>query len=155
MTNKSADKPAVLVVEDDDDMAALMRLILEKDGWTVHRAVDGKGAKKLIRRLAPSALVTLDIFLPDISGVELILHVRDTPGWEQVPIIMVTAKPKGKDVNWAIRSGATAYLAKPFKQEELRDCVRRIARQEKLSDSEAIERAVYDGMQDLRADKSK
>jgi DNA-binding response OmpR family regulator len=155
MAKSSDRKSAILIVEDDDDMAALMRLILEKDGWTVHRAVDGKKAKKLMKRLAPPALVTLDIFLPDISGVELILHIRDTPGWEQVPIVMVTAKPRDKDVNWAIKSGATAYLAKPFRQEELRDCVRRNARQEDVKDSEAIERAVYDGMQDLRADKSK
>jgi DNA-binding response OmpR family regulator len=142
----------VLIVEDDDDMAALMRLVLEKDGWTVHRAADGKGAKELMRRLAPPELVTLDIFLPDASGVDLILNVRDTPGWERVPIVMVTAKPKDKEVNWAIKSGATAYLVKPFRQEELRDCVRRVAPVQ--NDSDAIERAVYDGMQDLRADKS-
>jgi len=98
-------------------MAALMRLVLEKDGWTVHRAADGKGAKELMRRLAPPELVTLDIFLPDASGVDLILNVRDTPGWERVPIVMVTAKPKDKEVNWAIKSGATAYLVKPFRQE--------------------------------------
>ena len=122
------DARAVLVVEDDDDMANLMRRTLEEDGWTVHRAADGKGAKELIGRLAPPALVTLDIFLPDTSGVELILHVRDTPGWERVPIVMVTAKPKDKDVNWAIKSGANAYLVKPFKRDELRDCVRRVAR---------------------------
>lgn len=120
-------KAAALIVEDDDDMAALMRHVLEKDGWTVHRAKDGKGAKDLISRLMPPALVTLDIFLPDASGVDLILHVKGTPGWERVPIVMVTGKPKDKDVNWAIRSGAKAYLVKPFKPEELRGCVRRVA----------------------------
>jgi DNA-binding response OmpR family regulator len=120
--------PTVLIVEDDDPMADLMRLILEDDGWTVHRAGNGKEAKELIGRLAPPDLVTLDIFLPDASGVDLILHVKATPGWERVPIVMVTAKPKGKDVNWAIKSGAKAYLVKPLKPDELRDCVRRYAR---------------------------
>jgi len=133
MAKISDNAPTVLIVEDDDDMAALMRLILEKDGSKVHRAVNGKGAKELIGRLTPPALVTLDIFLPDISGVDLILHVRDTAGWEQVPIVMVTAKPKDKDVNWAIKCGATAYLAKPFKQEELRDCVRRVSQVKETS----------------------
>lgn len=128
MAKDQDNKPTVLIVEDDDDMAVLMQRILEKDGWTVHRAVDGKEAKELIGRLAPPALVTLDIFLPDTSGVDLILHVKDTPGWERVPIVMVTSKPKDKDVNWAIKSGATAYLVKPFKPDELRDCVRRVAR---------------------------
>ncbi len=128
MAKNKDDKLAVLVVEDDDDMAALMQRILEKDGWTVHRAANGKAAKEMIGRLPPPALVTLDIFLPDTSGVDLILHVRDAPGWERVPIVMVTAKAKGKDVNWAIKSGADGYLVKPFKPGELRDCVRRIAR---------------------------
>ena len=128
MAKDQNNKRTVLIVEDDDDMANLMQRILEKDGWTVHRAADGKGAKDLFGRIAPPTLVTLDIYLPDTSGVELILHVRDTPGWERVPIVMVTAKPKDKDVNWAIKSGANAYLVKPFKRDELRDCVRRVAR---------------------------
>jgi len=122
------EKQSVLIVEDDDQMADLIRLILEDDGWTVHRAGNGKEAKELIGRLAPPALVTLDIFLPDTSGVDLILHVKATPGWERVPIVMVTAKPKDKEVNWAIKSGAKAYLVKPLKPDELRDCVRRFAR---------------------------
>ncbi len=121
-------KPAVLIVEDDDQTAFLMQYVLEQDGWAVHRAADGKSAKELLRRLPPAALVTLDIVLPDTTGVELILNVKDTPGWERVPIIMVTAKPKDKDVIWAIKTGAKAYLVKPFKPEELRDCVRRLAR---------------------------
>ena len=128
MTKDQGNKRTVLIVEDDRDMAALMQHILEQDGWTVNLAVDGKGAKELMNRLAPPALVTLDIFLPDASGMDLIVHVRDTPGWEQVPIVMVTAKAKDPDVNWAIKSGANAYLVKPFKPDELRDCVRRVAR---------------------------
>jgi DNA-binding response OmpR family regulator len=127
MVKDQDNKPTVLIVEDDDQMADLMRHILERDGWTVHRAADGKRAKELIGRLAPPALVTLDIFLPDASGVDLILDVRATPGWEQVPIVMVTAKSKDKDANWAIKSGADAYLVKPFKPDALRDCVRRAA----------------------------
>lgn len=120
--------PAVLIVEDDDQMADLMRHILEKDGWTVHRAGSGKEAKELTGRLAPPDLVTLDIFLPDASGVDLILHVKDAPGWARVPIVMVTAKAKDKEVNWAIKTGAKAYLVKPFQPDELRDCARRYAR---------------------------
>ena len=127
MTNQP-DRPTVLIVEDHDEMATMMRRILEEDGWTVHRAADGKEAKELIGRLAPPALVTLDIRLPDTKGEDLILHLKGTPGWKRVPIVMVTAKPKGKDVNWAIKTGAKAYLVKPFTAEELRECVRRVAR---------------------------
>lgn len=128
MANDPVTKPAVLIVEDDDDMAQLMRFILEQDGWTVDRAADGKQAKEMIGRLAPPALVTLDINLPDTTGVALILEVKATPGWEHVPIVMVTAKPKDDEVNWAIQTGAKAYLVKPFKPDVLLDYVRRYAR---------------------------
>lgn len=121
-----AAKPQVLVVEDDDQIAFLIQYILEQDGYHVHRAADGKAAKQIIAGLQPPALVTLDISLPDASGVDLILHIKDTAGWERVPIVMVTAQPKGKDVNWAIKSGAKAYIVKPFRPEELRDCVRKV-----------------------------
>lgn len=126
MANDPGQKPVVLVVEDDDQIAYLMQFILEQDGYTVHRAADGKTAQEHLERLAPVALVTLDIALPDTTGVELIVRIRATPGWEKVPIVMVTAKPKEKEVNWAIKSGAKAYIVKPFKPEELRDCVRRV-----------------------------
>lgn len=126
MANDPGQKPVVLVVEDDDQIAYLMQFILEQDGYMVHRAADGKTAQEHLERLAPVALVTLDIALPDTTGVELIVRIRSTPGWEKVPIVMVTAKPKEKEVNWAIKSGAKAYIVKPFKPEELRDCVRRV-----------------------------
>jgi DNA-binding response OmpR family regulator len=127
MSAPAAAKPAVLIVEDDDQMAKLMQHVLERDGWEVIRAEDGKQAKVMIARLAPPSLVTLDIVLPDISGVELILQIKATPGWERVPIVMVTATPKDETVNWAIKNGASDYLVKPFKMDELRDCVHRHA----------------------------
>jgi two-component system alkaline phosphatase synthesis response regulator PhoP len=128
MANDPAGKPTILIVEDDEQMAKLMQHVLERDGWEVVRAEDGKQAKVMIARLAPPDLVTLDIVLPDISGVELILQIKATPGWERVPIVMVTATPKDESVNWAIKSGARDYLVKPIKMDELRDCVRRHAK---------------------------
>jgi DNA-binding response OmpR family regulator len=126
-----APKPVILIVDDDDQIAKLMQHVLEGDGWEVQRAIDGKQAKELIARLAPPSLVTLDIVLPDLSGVELILQIKATPGWERVPIVMVTATPKDETVNWAIKSGARDYLVKPFKMDELRACVRRHAKKPK------------------------
>ena len=127
MSAPAAAKPVVMVVEDDDQMVDLMRHALEKDGWSVASASTGAEAKRLIATMAVPSLITLDIALPDMSGVELILQIKDAAGWQNVPIVMVTATPKSKDVNWAIKTGATAYIVKPFKPDELRDCVRRHA----------------------------
>jgi len=130
MAHDQHNEPAVLIVEDDDAMANLMRRTLERDGWSVRRAANGKTAKELIGRVAPPFLVTLDISLPDMSGRDLILHVKSTPGWERMPIVIVTGKPKENgSSSWAVKSGTKAYLAKPFTPEELRDCVRRAARE--------------------------
>ena len=128
MVSPPAAKPAVLVVEDEDAIAYVLQYALEEDGWAVHRASSGKEAKDLIGRLPPPSLVTLDIALPDMSGVELILHIKDTPGWQRVPIVMVTGTPKDEAVNWAVKSGAKGYILKPFKPEEVVETVRRLAR---------------------------
>lgn len=127
MAEHQESKGVALVVEDDEQVAEMIRFILEQDGYEVHVALDGRAAGAFIERLPPPSVVTLDIALPDTSGVELIVRIKSTPGWERVPIIMVTAKPKEKEVNWAIKSGAKAYVVKPFKPEELRERVRRVA----------------------------
>jgi len=123
----NADKPAVLVVEDDDQIAYLIQFILEQDGYRVQRAADGKAAAQMIAGMPPPALVTLDIGLPKMQGDELILLIKSQPGWEKVPVLMVTAKPKDRDMAWAIKSGAQGYIVKPFKPEELRERVRALA----------------------------
>ena len=66
--------------------------------------------------------------LPDGSGVDLILDIRDKPGWERVPIMMVTSKEKDQETNWAVKAGARAYIVKPFKVEELRAAIARLVK---------------------------
>lgn len=122
-------RPALLLVEDDDQIAYLMQYILEQDGYQVHRAANAAAAAEYIASGTPPALVTLDIGLGEgETGVDLILRIKETPGWERVPIVMVTAKPREKDVNWAIKQGAKGYIVKPFRPEELREAVKRHAR---------------------------
>ncbi|MFY9316015.1 MAG: response regulator transcription factor [Burkholderiales bacterium] len=122
----NTEKPVVLVVEDDDQVAYLIQFILEQDGFRVQRAADGKAAQQMIAGVAAPALVTLDITLPGVQGDELMIQIRSQPGWERVPVLMVTAKPKDKDMAWAIKSGAQGYLVKPFKPEQLREQVRKL-----------------------------
>ncbi len=122
----ATDKPAALVIEDDDQAAYLIQFILEQDGFRVQRAADGKTAQQLIESMAPPAIVTLDIWLPQMQGDELMVLLRSQAGWERVPVLMVTAKPKDKDMAWAIKSGAQGYLVKPFRPDELRDQVRKL-----------------------------
>jgi DNA-binding response OmpR family regulator len=119
-------KPVILVVEDDDQTALFIRYVLERDGYEVEHAADGRQAEALIARLSPPALVTLDVDLPDTTGDELMLRIKTAPGWGRVPVVMVTVKPKSLDVTWAVKTGAKGYLVKPFRPEELLDCVRKL-----------------------------
>ncbi len=118
----------MLLVEDDDQLAFLMQFVFEQDGYAVRRAATCAEARRLLAELAPAALVSLDIMLPDGSGVDLILDIRDKPGWERVPIMMVTSKEKDEATNWAVKAGARAYIVKPFRVEELRAAIARLVK---------------------------
>ena len=123
----AAKKPLVLVIEDDDQTALFIRHFLEAGGFEVRVAADGKEADALIGGIEPPGVVTLDIDLPHASGDELMLKIKTTPGWDRVPVIMVTAKPMTEDSTWAVKKGAKAYLVKPFKPAELLELVRRLS----------------------------
>ena len=117
-----------LVVEDDDQLSHILRFILEREGFEVHQAADGRRRRKLVATLAPPAIVTLDVMLPHTDGYELLRRIRGTPGWSAVPVILLTARSQEKDIVRGLESGANDYLVKPFKPDELRARVRRLVK---------------------------
>jgi DNA-binding response OmpR family regulator len=117
-----------LVVEDDEQLSYILRFILEREGFEVHQAADGRAAEKLMATLAPPAIVTLDVMLPHTDGYELLRRIRSTPGWSAVPVILLTSRSQEKDIVRGLESGANDYLVKPFKPDELRARVRRLAK---------------------------
>lgn len=120
-----------LVVEDDDQIAYLLRFILEREGFKVELASDGRVAQDLIAHGAPPALVLLDVMLPFVDGYQLLATIRAKDGWENVPVLMLTAKSQEKDIVRALDSGAADYMVKPFKPDELRSRVKRLAKEVK------------------------
>ena len=121
-----ADKAAALVAEDVEQIAYILRFILEREGFTVHAAPDGRTAQQLIATLPPPALVLLDVMLPHADGFELLARLRATAGWEKVPVIMLTARSQEQDIVRGLEAGANDYMIKPFKPDELRARVRRL-----------------------------
>ena len=115
-----------LVVEDDDQIGYLLQFILEREGYMVHLATDGHLAREFIDAAPPPALVTLDVMLPHVSGVELLAAIRAKDDWKDVPVLMLTAKAQEKDIVHALENGASDYIVKPFKPDELRARVRRL-----------------------------
>ena len=119
---------AALVVEDDPQISHILRFILEREGYEVHCAADGRAAESLIGTLAPPAIVTLDIMLPHTDGYELLKRIRSQPGWESVPVILLTARSQEKDIVRGLEAGANDYIVKPFKPDELRARVKRLVK---------------------------
>lgn len=110
----------ILIVEDDLDIAKLMRIFLKKEGYQVYHAADGQTAIGLFREVNPD-LIVLDIMLPDSDGKTLCENFRQTT---LSPIIFVTALQDEEDRIEGLDLGADDYLAKPFSMKELSARVR-------------------------------
>ena len=106
----------VLVVEDDDRVAAAVSASLSSYGYDVRRAADGTEGLRMAAEEPGPHLVLLDLALPDIDGIEVCRRLRDARG---VPIIMVTARTSEPERVRGLRSGADDYVVKPFGLAEL------------------------------------
>jgi two-component system response regulator MprA len=108
-------RPRVLVVEDDADIAGVLRRSLDKEGYDVRVAADGEVALEEAGNFAPDAVV-LDLGLPKLDGVEVSRRLRAEG---DVPILILTARDALDSRVEGLDSGADDYLVKPFEREEL------------------------------------
>jgi two-component system response regulator RegX3 len=114
------DGTRILVVEDEESLADSVRYNLEREGYTVSVAPDGRRALERFRS-DPPALVILDLMLPEVSGLDVCRTIRSD---SDVPIIMVTAKDSEADKVAGLELGADDYVTKPFSMRELVSRVR-------------------------------
>ena len=127
----------VLIVEDDGNIAELLHLYLEKEGFETQVAQDGGKGVELFRSFQPD-LVLLDIMLPDEDGLTILKKLRDNGPTRRLPVIMLTAKGTEYDKVVGLDSGADDYIPKPFGMMELVSRVRALLRRtepEKRADS--------------------
>jgi two-component system, OmpR family, response regulator RegX3 len=115
-----ADGARILVVEDEESLADSVRYNLEREGYAVAVATDGRRALERFR-IDPPALVILDLMLPEVSGLDVCRTIRTE---SDVPIIMVTAKDSEADKVTGLELGADDYVTKPFSMRELVSRVR-------------------------------
>ena len=108
----------ILVVEDDPDIAELIRLYLQKAGHSVQRlAIGSKVLPRL--RVEPADLVILDLMLPEVDGLVICQAMRRDPATAAIPIIMLTARADEADRVIGLELGADDYVTKPFSPKEL------------------------------------
>lgn len=117
----------ILLIEDDADIAELLRLQLTRDGYAVQHAARGDAGWQLAKTTAPHCIV-LDVMLPGMSGIDLCRAVRATPATAATPIVMISAKGEEADVVLGLELGADDYLVKPFRPRELIARIRAVVR---------------------------
>jgi DNA-binding response OmpR family regulator len=106
---------SILVVDDDDDIRALVGELLERAGHGVIKAPDGESALKLFYSRQPD-LVVLDVSMPGLDGWEVLNRIREL---SDVPVLMLTARAEELEKVRGLRAGADDYVTKPFGRQEL------------------------------------
>jgi two-component system, OmpR family, response regulator RegX3 len=129
----SGSQARILVVEDEASLADTVRYNLEREGYAVAVASDGRRALDRFRTDNPS-LVILDLMLPELSGLDVCRQIRQI---SNVPIIMVTAKDSEADKVSGLELGADDYVTKPFSVRELVSRVRAHLRREDMTGGSA------------------
>ena len=126
--NATAPGSTILVIEDDEHIATVIEFMLQREGLVAERLADGRAATARIVAGPVPALVLMDIMLPYRDGYELVVQLRQQPGWERVPVIMLSAKSQEKDIVRALESGANDHIVKPFQPRELMARIQRLLR---------------------------
>ena len=133
---------SVLIVEDDQNIADLLRLYLEKEGYVAAIAPDGGTGVEMFRKLQPD-LVLLDVMLPVLDGWGVLRAIRQD---SQTPVIMLTAKGELGDKVSGLKMGADDYVTKPFEMKEVRARIEAVLRRGSCAETEAqaSKRLVFD-----------
>lgn len=126
----------ILIVEDDAKIVSLLRLYLEREGYGVVAAYDGRTALEAAERTRPS-LVILDLMLPHLDGIEVCRQLR---AGSEVPILMLTARVDEVDKLLGLSMGADDYVTKPFSPREVVARVKTILRRASRERQEKVVR---------------
>src|SRR5690348_17222771 len=115
----------ILAVDDERHIVRLVQVNLERQGYDVVTAFDGKEALEKVESESPD-LIVLDVMMPYMDGFEVLQNLKKNPNTRDIPVIMLTAKAQDADVFRGWQSGVDCYLTKPFNPMELISFVRRI-----------------------------
>jgi DNA-binding response OmpR family regulator len=128
--DETMQKPRILLIEDEEDIAALIKLQADISGYKLLVEVDGLNGMRAVEREKPD-LVILDIMLPGQSGLDVCRKIKTNPELKDIPVIMLSAKSEEIDVILGLELGADDYVSKPFSPKILFSRVRAVLRRGK------------------------
>ncbi len=105
-------KARILVVEDNADNLALIRFLLEHNGYDVEQACDGLEGERMAKEVKPD-LIIMDIAIPEQDGVETTRAIKSNPVTSAIPIVALTARTLANDRRRAMEAGCSGYITKP------------------------------------------
>ena len=105
---------AILVADDDPDILSIVSMSLETQGYTVHKATNGREAVDLARRHHPD-LILMDMMMPVVSGYEAIGELKADASTKDIVIVGLSAKAMATDMERATDVGIDGYITKPFR----------------------------------------
>ena len=114
-----SEQKSILVVDDDFDCRTLVRTVLTSNGFKVSECADGTEALEKLKTF-PADLVVLDIMMPGLSGYDVVVHMKQRPETQNIPIIMLTAKGEPEDMITGYKDfQVDYYIPKPFTSRQL------------------------------------
>ena len=114
----------ILVADDDPAILRLVKAILEKEGYEVITARDGKEAYKMLQTGEPFVAAIFDVVMPYIQGTELVRYMQSEKRLMKIPVIMMTAEQNSRLSSDSFAAGAVAFLPKPFTNAQLQTMLR-------------------------------
>jgi CheY-like chemotaxis protein len=121
------DAMRVLIVEDSSDLRSLFVRVLQRKGFRVYEASNGREALACLTEVKPDVIVT-DVMMPEMNGIELIRHLRSRPSTAEIPVVVMTAAESDEVKREARRLGAADVVAKPIDPRTLLDRVNDVRR---------------------------
>ena len=119
--------PLVLIVDDDQAISALLKHLLEREGYAVKTVFDGLDAKDyILSQKVPPALVLTEMMLPSVNGYDLIEIIRGSSSWKDIPVVVLSSLEQDDKIVRALKLGANDYVTKPFRVNELLTRINRL-----------------------------
>ena len=114
-----------MVIDDSRAMRMILRRSLERFGFEVAQAENGKAALEQIQSGgSPVSLFLVDWNMPEMNGLEFVKNLRADPQFNSIPVMMVTTETEAEQISTALEAGANEYVIKPFTDETIQDKLR-------------------------------
>ena len=124
----------ILVADDDPAILRLVKTLVEKEGYAVVTASDGREAYKILQNDTDFTAAIFDVVMPHIEGPDLVRYMRSEKRLMKIPVIMMTAEQNPKLTSDSFAAGAVVFLPKPFTSSQLQVMLRMIVNQAKQKD---------------------